>query len=344
MSYFKRVAQYTPTRFWVNNVTRAQARLAIDAGAYGCTQNPAYLSKVLGSSDDGPYLKEKIQELVSLYKDNDDVVAELQRFAIAGICKYFLPLYEISGGRYGLVSIQANPFKENVQEILDNAEKMGRLVPNAIIKVPATKDGIVAMGVLMREQIAVLATEVMSMDQMLEVCNVYAQTTGSLKSPAPFIFAHINGIFDEHIAASIQRDCISIDPDIARQASLLLGRKMYGYLHDCGWSEVKYLAGGARNLNHFTDWVGVNGGVTINWSNTADILLEKDGPVIDIFNASSSYTVIDTLLAKVPEFYKAYMPGSLQSADYEGFGPVVRFRNQFEMGWTKARDIVASFR
>ena len=41
-SYFHRVQGATPTRFWINNVTRAEAEYALDAGAVGCTQNPAY--------------------------------------------------------------------------------------------------------------------------------------------------------------------------------------------------------------------------------------------------------------------------------------------------------------
>ena len=38
--YFHRVNEQTPTRFWINNVTRKEAHMAIEAGACGCTQNP----------------------------------------------------------------------------------------------------------------------------------------------------------------------------------------------------------------------------------------------------------------------------------------------------------------
>jgi len=36
--YFKRVSPAHSTKFWINNVTREEARLAIEAGAVGCTQ------------------------------------------------------------------------------------------------------------------------------------------------------------------------------------------------------------------------------------------------------------------------------------------------------------------
>jgi transaldolase len=41
-TYFHRVAKLTSTKFWINNVTREEARWALEAGACGCTQNPSY--------------------------------------------------------------------------------------------------------------------------------------------------------------------------------------------------------------------------------------------------------------------------------------------------------------
>ena len=48
-TYFHRVQAQTPTKFWINNVTRNEARLAIDAGAVGCTTNPSYTWKMINN-------------------------------------------------------------------------------------------------------------------------------------------------------------------------------------------------------------------------------------------------------------------------------------------------------
>lgn len=53
--YFKRVSQLTPTKFWINNVTREEARMAIEAGAMGCTQNPSYSWKMLTHPSESGY-------------------------------------------------------------------------------------------------------------------------------------------------------------------------------------------------------------------------------------------------------------------------------------------------
>lgn len=344
MDYFKRVERLTPTRFWINNVTRSQASRAVEAGARCCTQNPSYLSKVMYSAEDGPYILEMMDELIGTYADDNAVVGELQRRVIAQICERFMPVYAATGGREGLVSIQADPFHEDADTILENAEKCIKLAENFIIKIPATCAGLKAMAELVKRRTPVLATEVMSIDQAISVYNMYQDASAGINNPAPFWFAHINGIFDEHLTETVKKENICIEPDILRQASFILARKMIAYKKAGGFENCHYVAGGARGVHHFTEMVGVDGAVTINWSGTADRLLEEDPPVVDIFSAPASPAFIDELCAKIPDFRRAYIPGSLKPEEYESFGPVVRFRTQFEEGWKAALKAVVERR
>ena len=57
--YFKKVAAQTETRFWINNVTRKEADMALEEGAMGCTQNPSYTYKMLVNPEEGEYAKAK---------------------------------------------------------------------------------------------------------------------------------------------------------------------------------------------------------------------------------------------------------------------------------------------
>ena len=61
--YFYKVAKLTPTKMWINNVTREEAQMAIDAGALGCTQNPSYTWKMMNNP------KEKNHAIMKLYAD-----------------------------------------------------------------------------------------------------------------------------------------------------------------------------------------------------------------------------------------------------------------------------------
>lgn len=337
--YFKRVAALTPTRLWINNITLRQARLGLAAGAIGTTQNPAHLAKVL-VSEDRAWLMGLADEILGQEADDTRALSALQRQAIAGLCKEFGSLYADSGGRLGYVSIQADPFHEDAGTILENAEKSLSLAKNFIIKVPVTQDGLSAIDRLVQNRVAVLATEVMSLDQVRDIVETYEQAAGGITSPAPLIIAHINGIFDEYLAEVVAKEGVFIHRDALAQASLILGRKISAWLRCHGNPNISYMAGGARGLHHFTNWVGVEGAVTINWQGTADKLLELDSPVLDVFRAPNLQFAVDELTAKLTDFQKAWTPGSLTPVEYEGFGPVTKFRKQFEAGWTNALEML----
>src|SRR5690554_2386513 len=98
-SYFKRVKEQTQTQFWINNVTKDEARLALDAGASGCTQNPSYVWKMIQNADENPRINKLIKELKEVYSDANEVLIQLQRILIEEIAEIFMPLYEQSNGR-----------------------------------------------------------------------------------------------------------------------------------------------------------------------------------------------------------------------------------------------------
>ena len=92
--YFHRVAEETPTRFWVNNPTDQDMEQAISAGAINVTTNPAYCSKLIKSEPD--YIRAIIDSVVEETKD-DDIAADLfyQRCA-SRVMDRFSPLYKQS--------------------------------------------------------------------------------------------------------------------------------------------------------------------------------------------------------------------------------------------------------
>jgi transaldolase len=337
--YFKRVSSTTPTRFWINNVTREQAELALQAGAVGCTQNPSYAWKMLTGDADADYADKTLNDILRKEADDDKALEILQYELVREICRRFLPLHEASGGKQGWVSIQGNPFKEDTASIIDFARYHRSEAPNAIIKIPVTRDGLAAIRVLLSEGVPILGTEVMAMDQAISICELYREAASGMKRPPTVYLAHIAGIFDEHLQALVQDGGISVDPDALWQAGIAVAKKMYQLMETRDY-QVKFLSGGARGLHHFTEMVGARSAVTINWQGTADKLIEQDPPVLNRFSAPVPYHVIDELLAKVDHFRQAYIPGSLGVDDYESFGSVVRFRTSFENAWTKCRELI----
>jgi len=338
-NYFKRVSSGTPTNLWINNVTREEARAAIEAGAVGCTQNPSFPWKILKSETDSAYANGLLDDILAREGNDDKAIEILQFELVREICRQFLPMHEATGGTRGWVSIQGNPFKEDVKSMVDFAHYHRTAAPNTIIKIPVTRDGLKAMRILIAEGVPILGTEVMSIDQAISVCELHKEVSRGMRNPPAVYLAHIAGIFDEHLQAEVKDGNIDVDPDALWQAGIAVAKKIR-QLMDTRQYEVKFLSGGARGLHHFTEMVGARADVTINWKGTADTLVEQDCPVVQRFLAPVPFNVTDELQGKILHFRQAYNPGSLGEEDYESFGSVVRFRASFESAWVKCRQYV----
>lgn len=341
--YFKEVMRLSPTRFWINNVTDSEALKALDAGAVGCTQNPSYTWKILNGSEDEGIARGFLKEIMAEEKDDTEALVKLQRKLVGRIAKRFLPLYESSQGRLGYVSIQGDPFHEDADTILRCARFNREVGPNIMAKIPVTEDGLKAIAVVAAEGIPINATECMTVRQVLDACDVYVESTKNLAHPAPMYFSLITGIYDQYLKNTVLEQGIDIDPNVLWQAGISIAKKVHQIVaernYPCG-----FIGGGARGLHHFTEMVGANASITINWKGTADKLLELDQPVVSRFLQPTPFSVEDELVEKLEDYRKAYFINAIQPSEYEEFGPVVLFRSSFESSWQSALDLIATMR
>jgi transaldolase len=338
-TYFHRVQKQTPTRFWINNVTREQADLALDAGAVGCTQNPAYTWKMMESEQEKPHVIELICEIIKDEPSNDEALVKLQRTLIADIARYFMPLYEKSGHRQGFVSIQGDPFHEDVETIVRYARYNVSASPNLMAKIPVTEDGLKAIRILLSEGIAINATEVMAVRQAMDVCDIYNEVCSGMENPPVVYFSHITGIYDEYLQNTVREQNIDVSTDALWHAGMAIARKTYT-MAKAYCPAVGFIGGGARGLHHFTEMVGADAVITINWNNTADTLIEQDPVVCQRFFMPVPDSVIDELCEKIPDFLKGYFVNNITPEEYEEFGPVVLFRSTFEKAWKNALEFI----
>ena len=339
--YFKRVQQLTASRFWINNVTLDEAQKAIDAGATGCTQNPSYVWKMMTAKEEQVRVDASVKRALEKTKDVDDALVMIQRDLVADVANMFLPLYKQSFGRLGYVSIQGNPFKEDAGTILKTARFNREAGHNIMIKIPVTKEGLEAIGACIAEGMPVNATEVMSIQQAIDLIEVYEKAAKGLEHPPVVYLSHIAGIFDEYINNYVAQQKVPILGDVTFQGGKIVAKKIRAYM-DERKTAVGFINGGARGLHHFTEWVGADISTTINWKGTAEDLLELNPPVVARFDNPVPESVLDELLAKLPDFKKAYMIGGLHVHDYEEFGPVELFCSSFRKAWGQARERIAS--
>jgi len=334
--YFKRVYDLTGTKFWINNVTADEARMAIDAGATGCTQNPSYTWKILSNPEAGKAADKILDEIFRETDDNNEVECILQRKLVKGISDIFLDVWKATHGDHGYVSIQGDPIHEEDPEVIINEGRKNReMNPNVMIKIPATSAGLQAMEVLLAENTPVNATEVMGISQALDVCKMYRKISLKTGKTPKTYYSLITGIYDEYLYKSVEKQGIKIDPDILYLSGLIIAKKVYNITKSL-YPEVGFIGGGVRGLHHFTEMVGADVCITMNWPGQAEELLKQDLPVVPRFFNPAPENYIDELLVKVPEFRQAYMTDGLNINDYEHFGPVEYFRNMFIGSWKNA--------
>ncbi len=342
--YFHRVAALTPTKMWINNVTPEEADWAIAAGAMGCTQNPSYTWKMLNHPQYKDRVLTLLDEMLPDSEDDNEIECILQRKLVQRVAERFMTVYERTNGAHGYVSIQGDPIHEEDPEvIIEEGRKNRQMSPNIMIKIPATKAGLEAMGTLIAENTPLNATEVMGLSQVIDVCKMYGKITAKTKQKPVMYFSLITGIYDEWLAKEVAAQGIDIPSDILYQAGMVIAKKVYRFVHDQDY-QLGFIGGGVRGLQHFTEMIGGDVCITMNWQGHAEELLKLDQPVVArLFNPVQDH-VLDELLTKVPAFQQAYLENGLTVDEYEEYGPVEYFRDMFVSAWNNTLELIAKRR
>ena len=329
--YFHRLHAETPTRFWVNNPSGAEMERAIAAGAINCTTNPAYCSKLLASEPD--YIRGVVDGVISEgTRDAEQAAVQVYQRAAKRVLDRFLPLYEQSGGEYGYVTMQDDPREDqDTEAIVRMALSNRELGPNYMAKIPVIEGGLEALEACVEENIPICATEVFSIAQALHMCEQYERAAERTGNRPPFFVTHITGIFDEWLGKVVQREGIEIAPEVLAQAGCAVARKEYRLLKERGY-HTTLLGGGARGIHHFTEMVGGDVHITINWS-TGQEIIDAGTPIEPRMDAEAPQAMIDELYDKLPGFRQAFDKEGLSVAEFAEYGPVQFFRNAFLKGW-----------
>lgn len=345
--YFERVREQTGSRFWVNNPTSEEMDLALQHGAMGCTTNPAYGGNLVTRAPDQvlPY----VQQCLTESEDVDVVADHVQRLLVGRICERFMPLFERSGGREGFVSIQGAPEADtDGHKILEEGRVARTIAPNATPKIPATKPGLEALEVLVEEGSQVIVTEVFSVAQVREVCERWLAVTERTGVRPPFMMSPITGIFGDHLKKVAVREGIEVPGDhmppdeLMELAGVVVSRACYRVVRENDYP-VMLLYGGARTQFDFSGLVGGGMAATINWSTAAE-LIAADPPVSVSVEEPVDPAVVARLEETFPDVRRALDPNGLSLDEYEDFGPVQHFRDNFIAGWDAVRRMIGDAR
>ena len=341
--YFAKLIAETPSRVWINNPTSSEIDLALANGAVGCTTNPAFGGNLVRRAPDEilPVIDAALAELPDAA---DQTVADaVQERLVARIAERFRPLHAASGGRWGYVSIQGAPETDTDGEVIwEEARVAHALGPNVAPKIPATAPGLVAFERVVAEGWPVIVTEVFSLDQLHTTCELYLRVTDRTGRRPRFFVSPITGIFGDHLKKIAARDRLDVPSEVMDQAGIGLARRCAALVAERGWP-VTLLFGGARIAEDLTGLVGEPHCATVNWSTFAEILAAN--PQVErTIDRPLNPGVERTLLTDFPDVATAWNLGRLSIDEYEGFGPVQHFRDNFLAGRRAVLNLVAGQR
>ena len=139
------------------------------------------------------------------------------------------------------------------------------------------------------------------------------------------------GRLDDWVKVLVERDDVALDPNAANWAGIAVFKRAYGIYQERGY-RTRLLAAAYRHRLHWTELVG--GDIVLTMPHTWQVRFNGSGIVpqsrIDV---PVEPAVVDELLARIPDFERAYEPDGLAIADFAGYGATARTLRSFVQGY-----------
>jgi len=202
---------------WLDDLSRERLRsgnlaeLVATRSVVGVTTNPTIFAAALSKGD---AYDQQVRELVAQGTDVDSAVRALTTDDVREACDVLRPQWEASGGRDGRVSIEVDPrLARETQKTVAQAIELWKIVdrPNAMIKIPATEEGLPAITRVIGEGISVNVTLIFSVERHRLVMDAFldgidaailaGRDVTGLASVASFFVSRVDSEVDKRLDA-----------------------------------------------------------------------------------------------------------------------------------------------
>lgn len=202
---------------WLDDLSRERInsggleKLIAERNVVGVTTNPTIFASALAK---GEAYDEQVSVLAKAGTNVTDAVFEITTDDVAAASDIFRPIYDTTAGFDGRVSIEVEPgFAHDAAATISQAKQLWAKVdrPNALIKIPATIEGLEAITETIGAGISVNVTLIFSLERYREVINAYlsglekAKAAGidlsTLHSVASFFVSRVDTEIDKRLDA-----------------------------------------------------------------------------------------------------------------------------------------------
>lgn len=193
---------------------------------FGITTNPSIFNNAINKFSEYYLSRETVSN--DIFRSVENIMIEEVKKA----CDIMLPLFEETKGQDGLVSIEVPPYiAYDTQRTVEKAEEIWNKIsmPNVMIKIPATNEGIQAIKILFDKNINVNITLLFSIKRYSLVAQTYKNSQTNSISVASFFVSRVDTIIDD-ILARMKENKFFNAPDLFGKAAIansLLAYRLY---------------------------------------------------------------------------------------------------------------------
>jgi transaldolase len=311
----------------------------------GATCNPSIAVSVL--KKEMPLWKSRIQALAVEHPQatEDEISWMIVEEMSANAARLLKPIFDREKGRNGRLSIQTDPRTyRNPEAIVAQAVRFSQLAPNMIVKIAATRAGIVAMEEATYRGVSINATASFTLPQAIAAAEAVERGLKRRKAEGLEISTMgpvctiMVGRLDDWLKILMEKQKLSVDPGYLEWAGVAVFKKTYKLYRERGY-RLRLLSAAFRNHMHWSEFIG--GDVVISppcaWQrrfNASDIEVtpRMDKPV--------DARIVETLLKKFPDFERAYTENGLSHEEFDSFGATRRTLRGFIASCAEMNGIV----
>jgi transaldolase len=218
---------------WCDNISRSilergELSKMVEEGTLGVTSNPTIFDKAIsGSRDYDAQVKEILAKRPAA--SGAEIIRELMVRDIQMAADVLAPVYAKTSGGDGYVSIEVTPSKARQTEAtIAEARELWQRVnrPNAMIKIPATIEGLPAIEQMVSEGVNINVTLIFSVERYREVAEAYCRGIEkriAAGSPVDRV-ASVASVFVSRIDAMVDEMLSKLNGADTSTTSRLLGR------------------------------------------------------------------------------------------------------------------------
>lgn len=315
----------TPTDIWNDSCNVDELAYAVEFGAVGATANPTIV--VDNWRADPSHWATRARVLAGehpTWSERDVAWAIVAEMSVRA-APLLMPAFAQSGGRSGRLSIQTDPtLYRDADALVAQAREFDGLAPNVIVKLPATRAGIVAMEEATYHGVSVNATVSFSVAQAVAAADAVdrglARRDAENRDTSRMgpVITIMMGRLEDWLRAAADADGLSIHPAALPWAGVAVVKRARDEWIGRGF-RARLLGAAIRHHLHWSELIGGDLILTLPsaWQkrfNASDVEVRAriDDPVDPAHLAE---------LRRLPDFVHAFEPDGLAVEEFDAWGP-----------------------